>query len=173
MGVTFEEQIKLKRKQIYDFIVRGLKIRRLLLLVLFGLFLTSFMLRKSGETDVLVNLQFTAIKSPKGCLQYGIYKDAESFRKEKPWRVIRVAKSVLKDDKISSVLHLPPGTYGISVLDDENANGAMDFNLAGMPKEGFAFSNYFHSGLSRPVFQQFKFELRSNPLQLVCKFRYM
>ncbi|MFN8210360.1 MAG: DUF2141 domain-containing protein [Bacteroidales bacterium] len=33
------------------------------------------------------------------------------------------------------------GSVAISVLDDENANGKMDFIFGIMPKEGFGFSN--------------------------------
>jgi uncharacterized protein (DUF2141 family) len=123
--------------------------------------------------SVAVAIVFTDIKTSNGLLQFGIYKNEEDFKAEKPFKLIKVAKTKLQNGKVETLIQLPPGLYGVSVLDDENTNGKMDYNFVGMPKEGFAFSNYYHSGLSRPVFNQFKFEVRSEPLHLVCKFRYL
>jgi len=152
------------------------------MMLFFSRFLVSALLfvmgptRTTGSSEpklVAITLHFTNLKTPKGCLQYGIYKDEESFKNDRPIKLIRVPKSAIINGKVTSTLQLPPGLYGISVLDDENANGLMDYNFVGLPKEGFAFSNYYHEGLSRPVFTQFKFDLQSEPITLVCKFRYM
>ena len=34
---------------------------------------------------------------------------------------------------------IPPGTYALSVIHDENMNGKLDTNWLGIPKEGYAF----------------------------------
>ena len=36
---------------------------------------------------------------------------------------------------------LPAGSYGISVIQDENANGTLDANVFGVPTEGYGVSN--------------------------------
>ncbi len=45
-----------------------------------------------------------------------------------------------------------PGTYAVVVMHDENANGAMDRNLIGLPAEGYAFSNGAQGVLGPPSF---------------------
>jgi uncharacterized protein (DUF2141 family) len=36
---------------------------------------------------------------------------------------------------------IPPGTYALAVIHDENMNGKLDTNWLGIPKEGYGFSN--------------------------------
>jgi uncharacterized protein (DUF2141 family) len=36
---------------------------------------------------------------------------------------------------------LPPGTYGLVAIHDENGNARLDRNFLGIPKEGFGFAN--------------------------------
>jgi len=36
---------------------------------------------------------------------------------------------------------IPPGTYALVVIHDENMNGKLDTNWVGIPKEGYGFSN--------------------------------
>jgi uncharacterized protein (DUF2141 family) len=36
---------------------------------------------------------------------------------------------------------IPPGTYALAVIHDENSNGKLDTNWLGTPTEGYGFSN--------------------------------
>jgi uncharacterized protein (DUF2141 family) len=36
---------------------------------------------------------------------------------------------------------IPPGTYSLAVVQDENMNGKLDTNWLGIPKEGYGFAN--------------------------------
>ena len=47
---------------------------------------------------------------------------------------------------------VPPGTYAIAALHDENKNHKLDRNFIGYPKEGFGFANNPHVGLKAPAF---------------------
>ena len=51
-------------------------------------------------------------------------------------------KSRVKDGRMTVEISVKCGIYGISVIDDENNNGKMEYNLLGIPKEGFGFSNF-------------------------------
>jgi len=42
-----------------------------------------------------------------------------------------------------------------------------------LPKEGFAFSNYYHRGLSKPTFEDFDFPLGDENKKVVMKLRYL
>ena len=54
--------------------------------------------------------------------------------------------------------NVPPGSYAISVLHDENGNNEMDSNIIGMPKEGFGFSNNAMGTFGPPSFEKASFK---------------
>jgi uncharacterized protein (DUF2141 family) len=47
---------------------------------------------------------------------------------------------------------LAPGSYAVSVIHDVNGNGDIDFNMFGVPTEGYGFSNGAHGTLGPPSF---------------------
>src|ERR1700691_1653203 len=53
--------------------------------------------------------------------------------------------------------NVPAGTYAVTVLDDSNMNGKMDFNLIGLPTKGYGFSNDAKATLSPPSFNAASF----------------
>lgn len=119
-----------------------------------------------------VTVVIEGVRSEKGKLILAVFKDQQGFKMRKPIKRIVLKKSELKEYEVS--LHLDPGTYGITLLDDENLNHRMDYNFIGIPKEGFGFSNYYHTGLSKPHFDRFKFEIEANTLQLIeIQIRYV
>lgn len=123
-----------------------------------------------NENNVKVVIE--GVRSDKGKIVLAVFKDQEGFKMKKPIKRIELKKSDLKENEV--VLNLNPGTYGISVLDDENINNKMDYNFMGIPKEGFGFSNYYHKGLSKPHFDKFKFEIKNRDLKLIeIRLRYM
>jgi uncharacterized protein (DUF2141 family) len=53
-------------------------------------------------------------------------------------------------------------------------SGLMEYNFIGIPKEGFGFSDYYHSGLTKPKFDAFKFTLeKEKKKKITIKVRYM
>ena len=127
---------------------------------------------EDSENDVKVEVVIEGVRSKKGKLVIAIFKDQESFEKRTPIKKVVLNKSEIKRNEI--VFTISPGTYGISVLDDENDNNIMDYNFFGMPKEGFGFSNYFHKGLSKPHFDSFQFEIIDGMIKKIdILIRYM
>lgn len=108
-----------------------------------------------------ITLEIKELRSAKGNLIIGVFKDGESFKTEKPFKRITIEKPKPVKGSCAVSLALEPGVYGISILDDENANDEMDYNMIGMPKEGFGFSNYYHTALSRPKFESFKLKIEN------------
>lgn len=85
---------------------------------------------------------------------------------------MHIPKNELSEGKLTTSVQLPNGTFGIAVLDDENSNEKMDYTVM-MPKEGFGFSNFYLTGLSRPKFDKFKFAVSDNSFAVVVKMKYM
>ena len=71
-----------------------------------------------------------------------------------------------------SYADLKPGNYGIAILDDENSNQKMDYGWV-LPKEGFGFSDYYHTGMSHPKFESFDFVLKNEDKTVQIKLRYL
>jgi uncharacterized protein (DUF2141 family) len=54
---------------------------------------------------------------------------------------------------------VPPGTYAVSVLHDENDDSRLDTNFFGIPKEGYGASNNVLPATSGPTFEASRFTL--------------
>ena len=117
-------------------------------------------------------LNVSEIRNKNGVLRIGIYKDDSTFQEEKPFLVKSLSKDKLIDGKLTFSFSIDVGEFGIALLDDENENGKMDYSFF-IPQEGFGFSNYFHSGLRMPTFENFKFVVTKNnstKINLVIKY---
>lgn len=121
--------------------------------------LLFFTLNLCGQN---VHVALTNIRSVKGEIVLGIFRNQTEFESEKAFKQVKISKTALKNNSVSTTLSLNPGVYGISVLDDENGNGKMDYNILGIPKEGYGFSNYIHNGLTRPDISKFSFRVLPN-----------
>ena len=62
-------------------------------------------------------------------------------------------------DSVVFTAQLPPGVYGASVLHDENKNGKMDKDFAGIPKEGYGVTNNPKPSLRAATFKESTFTL--------------
>lgn len=122
------------------------------------------------------NIELTVLdsRSKKGQIAIGIYKDDYGFQNSKSFLNKRFPKTDMMNGKIVVKFNLEPGIYGIALLDDESMDAKMDYNFIGIPKEGFGFSNYYHTGLTKPHFDKFKFEVKPNTLKKIeIKVRYL
>ncbi|QNL51648.1 DUF2141 domain-containing protein [Olivibacter sp. SDN3] len=142
------------------------------LLRVFFLCLSIVALSGTALSAQTVNIQVSDIKSSNGQILLAVFKNEESFKSEKPEFRQVFKKSTLKDGKMQLSIELPEGSYGITVVDDENSNGKLDKNMVGIPKEGVAFSNFYLSGMKKPKFGDFSFQLAKPSAQITCKMRY-
>ena len=122
------------------------------LLIVIGILVTTSF---TSPTVITIPIVVKNIKNSKGRLSIGVFKDASSFEEEKPHKIILVSKKDLVNGTLKSSIEIESGVYGLSILDDENSDYKMQYNMIGMPKEGFGFSNYYHTGFTKPNFKQF------------------
>jgi len=129
---------------------------------------------KKTSVPIAISIIIKDIKTPNGQILIGIYKDDVSFDKEIPYKNVQAFKTKISKGTLLVELKLEPGKYGISLMDDENFNGKMDYNFIGIPKEGFGFSNYYHTGLTKPKLNSFIFEVIENRnTKVEVKMKYM
>lgn len=141
-----------------------------ILILLLSLLLSTDMLAQNKEHNITVNC--TQIRNNKGTLRLGFFKTEEEFDKEKPFKRMAISKEKMSNKSLVVAINIPEGTYGISVLDDENDNVKMDYNMIGIPKEGFALSNYYHGGFSKPKLSQFLITVAKGNVTINFKMRY-
>jgi uncharacterized protein (DUF2141 family) len=114
------------------------------------------------------------IRNSKGRISIGVFKDASSFEKEKAHKIILVSKKDMINNTVKTTIEIESGIYGLSILDDENSDAKMEYNMVGMPKEGFGFSNYYHSGFTKPNYKQFLVNINpSEKSPIVFQLRYI
>ena len=129
---------------------------------------------KKTSVPIVISVTIKDIKTPNGQILMGIYKDDVSFDKEIAYKKVQAFKTKISNGILLVEVKLEPGKYGISLMDDENFNGKMDYNFIGIPKEGFGFSNYYHSGLTKPKLKSFAFEVIENKnMKVEVKMKYM
>jgi len=106
-----------------------------------------------------LTIKIMNIRDSSGVLLVCFYRDSAEFEGDTPFRMERMDKQSMRNGEVMVNLYLEEGIYGIVVHDDENGSGIMEYNIAGIPKEGFGFSGYYLSGLKKPHFSDFSFDL--------------
>jgi len=143
-----------------------------------GCYLTAFIvlccLLNSVDVQAQhVKLKVTDIKSTKGKIVIILFKDHETFEEERGFRRIAFSKDSLKNGAIDLHFTIEPGTYGITLLDDEDSNGVMNKNFIGIPKEGFGFSNYYLTKMRLPHFDEFKTTINPGKNTVLVRVKYI
>ncbi|MEL7147375.1 MAG: DUF2141 domain-containing protein [Bacteroidota bacterium] len=124
------------------------------------------------KTTLKLTVKFENVKYSEGQLLVGFYKDQDSWSRRTPFKEVLVSKAALQDGNLVFELgDMPPGRYGLAVLDDANGNEIVDFGLV-FPKEGFGFSDYYHNSFRLPRFSDFVFDMETDKIVTV-KFRYL
>lgn len=121
----------------------------------------------------VVEIKIKGLKNNKGVLQIAVFSGQEQFEKEKAFSEHFISKIGIVNGELTMSLEMEPGVYGIALLDDEDCNGKMKYNLLGIPLEGFGFSNYKSSGLSKPRFSDFCFHVTQQGAKVLVQKRYV
>lgn len=93
---------------------------------------------KNPGTDL--KIEVTGMRSDHGFVLLSLYNHKNGYPSN-PDEAFWKAREKISSGKASFLYkELPPGTYAIAILHDENANMKMDTKFLGLPKEGYAFS---------------------------------
>lgn len=67
---------------------------------------------------------------------------------------------------------IPPGTYALAVIHDENMDGKLGTNWMGIPTEGYGFSNDAKALMGAPSFEAATFPYDGRNLDLTIRLNY-
>jgi uncharacterized protein (DUF2141 family) len=104
-----------------------------------------------------LKVTITKLDSNNGVVLVSLFKEgsgfpddaAKAFGKEKGYIVEKSATIIFKS--------VPPGSYAVAILHDENNNQKMDKNMLGIPKEGYGFSNNASAPFGPPSYKKASF----------------
>ncbi len=133
------------------------------------LFIISFSISAQINNDLNQNkyyeleINLLKIKKP-GIAFIAIYNNSLDFNSsdESKNRITYALKENVKKGSFSKVVMVEQGTYGIKIYIDKNNNNKFDFNIIGIPKEQFGFSNDAISLLGPPSFKNASFDVVDN-----------
>lgn len=108
-----------------------------------------------------VRVQIHGVRNTNGDIACAIFNAAEGYPEEstKAYKFIRMASP--GNSAICQFHDIPPGTYAVAVFHDENANGKLDKNFLGIPREGYGASNNVRPKMSAPAFKDAAFSVKA------------
>ena len=120
-----------------------------------------------------IHVKVLDIRNSTGTVACALFDSAEGFpvdflRSATNIMVIKVRKTQARCD----FEDIPPGTYALGVIHDENMNGKLDVNVLGIPKEGYGFSNDVKAWFGAPSFDDASFEYDGRTLDLTIGMHY-
>ncbi len=118
-----------------------------------------------------ITIKVTNIRNHNGVIRFKFFDDTTPFPHKMGFRKVVVPKSLVTGDSLCVTYTGFTSKYmGIALLDDENNNWELDFGWF-LPKEGHAFSDYYHTDFRKPLYKDFRFLLTGNK-KVIMKMKY-
>jgi len=118
-----------------------------------------------GDAGTTLRVELTGLQQVDGDLYIAVYDSDDTWLGETTVLDQKVVIAEARDGElVSTELQLPPGEYALSIFYDSNANGELDTNFIGIPKEPVALSNNARPRFGPPKYEDAKFTLGSEPL---------
>jgi len=122
-----------------------------------------------GRIEVVVD----KMRNDQGALACQLFASAEGFPSRTASALATTRAPVAGGAARCTFERLPPGTYAVAVVHDENGNGMADANALGIPKEGYGVSNNRTYAMSAPRWEESRFSLaagESRPLAITLRY---
>jgi uncharacterized protein (DUF2141 family) len=120
-----------------------------------------------------IHVKILNIRNSAGTVACALFESPDGF----PFEYLRYATNIMvikirETQARCDFLDMPPGTYALAVIHDENMNGKFDTNWLGVPTEGYGFSNDAKALLSAPSFSAATFQYDGQDLELTLSLHY-
>lgn len=121
--------------------------------------LSMILLLSQHAVAAELTVNISDVEQGKGHLMIALYASQADYKSGKASFHSKV--KALNDKEVAIFANLPNGEYAIKMYQDENDNNKMDFNMMGIPKEGYGFSN--NVGMfGAPEYTEAKFVIKEN-----------
>ena len=146
-----------------------IRIRRCIFMFTISLLLianTSLAASKSSG-NLIINI--SGFPSSDGFAMVALNNSEESYKSGENEAMAKTKIRVVDQQVQVIFTNLPYGDYGVSLYHDENANGKMDKNAMGIPREAYGFSNNAKGFFGKPKYEDVMFQLNSAEMQITIK----
>jgi uncharacterized protein (DUF2141 family) len=136
----------------------------------FAALLLALALVAATAPSASVEVDLTALRSSRGMIQMCLTRSARHFPdcQGDPHAIRRTVPASVRQ----LTFDVPAGRYALSVFHDENANRKLD-TLAGIPKEGFGFSQNPKIRFGPPRFDKVSMELAPGFTRTSVRMQYV
>jgi uncharacterized protein (DUF2141 family) len=120
-----------------------------------------------------IHVKILDIRNSKGTVACALFESAAGF----PTKYLSSATNIMvikirKSQARCDFEDIPPGTYALAVVHDENMDGKLDTNALGIPKEGYGFSNNAKAVTGAPSFSDASFSYDGKDLDMTISLHY-
>jgi len=120
-----------------------------------------------------IHVSVLNIRNSTGTVACALFESSDGF----PTEYLRVATNIMmirvrKAQARCDFEAIPPGTYAIAVIHDENMNGKLDTNWLGFPVEGYGFSRGTQKFIGVPSFSAASFPYDGRNLDMTVTLHY-
>lgn len=124
-----------------------------------ALILLFYSIMVHAQTHHDLEVQITGIKKVKGVIGVCLVEKAEEFMGNcENYKEYKVSANKM----VLSFKNVEPGRYAITIYHDANANGKLDTNFIGLPKERYGFSNNPSTRFGPPSYKKCLFDIKTN-----------
>lgn len=120
-----------------------------------------------------IHVKVLDIRNSTGAVACALFESPEGFPAEFLQFATNIMIIKIRDTQARcDSLDIPPGTYALAVIHDENMDGKLGTNWLGIPREGYGFSNDAKALLSAPSFDAASFPYDGQNLDMTIKLNY-
>lgn len=120
-----------------------------------------------------IHVKILDIRNSTGAVACALFETPEGFPTEFLQSAINIMMIKIRDTQARcDFLDIPPGTYALAVVHDENMDGKLATNWLGIPREGYGFSNDAQGTLGAPSFDAASFPYDGQKLDLTISLNY-
>ncbi|HEV2133371.1 MAG TPA: DUF2141 domain-containing protein [Terracidiphilus sp.] len=127
----------------------------------------------ASDAQNSIHVAIDGLRSDKGQVICSLYSSAEGFPKKYGKAIAHTNSLVANRLADCDFSGIEPGTYAISVFDDENSNGRLDTNFLGIPREGVGASNNARGHFGPPSFHDASFGYSGGHMDLRIVITYL
>ncbi len=121
-----------------------------------------------------IHVNILKIAHSTGKVACALFESPEGFPREFLQSATNIAMLEIRETEARChFLDIPPGTYALAVIHDENLDGELATNWLGVPEEGYGFSNKAKVSLAgAPSFKEASFAYEGQDLEMTIRLHY-
>ena len=113
-----------------------------------------------------LTVNISGFPSSEGFAMIALHNSEQSYQGEETGALDKKKAQVVNQKTQVVFENLTFGSYGVSLYHDENANGKLDTNAMGIPKEAYGFSNNARGFFGKPSYKDVTFQMNMAEKQI-------